>query len=560
MAFRREIPENEALRQFGGELLPASLGAATSVAATDPRLSPTELLGTQTEISRERGLLPGEDEFFMVGPGGVIGREQPVGEFVDRPDLSPLEEPDALNEKYGYLGLKFDRPERRRVAEILAKQKQEDLIRQDILARAPGGVGSTAAILGASFLRAAMDPLNIASAFVPVVSQARYAGWLARIGPTGARLGRGTIEGMVGNAMIEPLVAGLSRSQQLDYTMADALVNIGLGGLLGGGLHTIGGRFADAVSRASPEVREAALRVSVAQTVEAKHVNVEPIVRDFSAFDPDRLFPEPRRIPEAREFALGELQGRGPAARFRDYTPIGQQDRKWVEGIAVELRESDPGHRVFLETEGQGNTPEVIGVKATTPEWFQRFNEEARQHQKARKALKRKGREADVPSRQILTRDKVDTVVKKMLAGEPLGKFEGEVAEEIFAAARVLREQNVTDMLAFREGRRQRQEAEISRIAAREIEGESRPENDITADFEAAERISELTEGQSTDIGDTAARAELEFTEETVGAMRAANVLTEEDERVLAEADILLTRAEQYGAAARQAAFCLGRR
>lgn len=555
MAFRRAIPENEALRRFGGELLPATLGAAVAAAAQDPRLSPTDLAGTQSEIMRERGQLPGEEEFFMVGPGGVIGREQPVGEFVDRPDLSPLVEPDALNEEFGHLGLKFDQPERRAVAEILAKQKQEDLIRQDILARAPGGVGATAAILGGSFLRAAMDPLNIASAFVPVVSQARFAGWLARAGPTGARLARGTIEGVVGNALIEPAVFGLSRSQQLDYTMADALVNIGLGGLLGGGLHVAGGRIADAVSRVSPEAREAALRTSVAQLVEGRDVDLRAVLlanatrRERLSTTTSLVSPSPviRVLPSPTEqpFVMPQPRAAVPLVT-RDGEPrVFPTQREAVRAVGklrgeVDVVETKTG--TFQLVRQRENIEIVRGTDGEVRTFKTR--------RAAEKAIAREqGLDPDIHKPVLFGRP--GEIRHAIVSGATPDDIRGiaAVPEHFVPAARVTPTETAVQPASIRPA-----------IMKEIISRESSPERDITADFDSSDRISELIEKQPGDIDDNAAAAELEFTEETIEAMRAANLLTEEDEAVLAEADILLQRAEQYGLAARQAAFCLGRR
>ncbi|HBM7739289.1 TPA: hypothetical protein LZ417_005308, partial [Escherichia coli] len=106
-----------------------------------------------------------------------------------------------------------------------------------------------AASLGASLL----DPLNIASAFVPVVGEARYANLLARaaspLGRAGVRAGVGALEGAVGAAIIEPLPLLAAAQDQTDYGLSDSLANIALGGLLGGGLHTVGGAISDALKR-----------------------------------------------------------------------------------------------------------------------------------------------------------------------------------------------------------------------------------------------------------------------------------------------------------------------
>jgi hypothetical protein len=285
-----ETEDNRLLREFGGPMLPSTLGETMGAAFGDPTLRPTELLGTgleMTEARRRQSIneillgnrerqrrfqeelpLP-EDERFDAEPLDMVRAE----------DLDKITAAEAT-EKYGYLGLKFDAPVNPDVAEILAKQKQQERIRQDILARGPEGVVATAARFGASFAGAAIDPLNIAAAFIPVVGEARYAGLVARFGLTGGRAARGVIEGVVGSALIEPAVYGLAREQQLDYTMSDALANVAFGGILGGGLHAVGGRIGDFLMRRDPVALEAALRASVAQAASGRLVDIEPVLRE----------------------------------------------------------------------------------------------------------------------------------------------------------------------------------------------------------------------------------------------------------------------------------------
>jgi hypothetical protein len=280
----RELPDNEPLRRFGGARLPATLGESVSAAFDDPTLSPSTLIARQMALAAAAGAPPPDDlGFFTVGAPAA-------------PEPSPLVAAEDLNREFGALGLSFDRPTRRAVAELLAEGKRSERLRADIVARGPQGFFPGAARLGASFLAAALDPLNVASAFVPVVSQARFAGFVARHGVTGARLARGAIEGTAGNLMVEPFVFGLTSAQRLDYTMADALVNVAFGGLLGAGLHAGLGRIGDWLDRRPPETREAALRSAVAQAASGRAVDVDPILRAEEA-DLARAYDDVRDRP-----------------------------------------------------------------------------------------------------------------------------------------------------------------------------------------------------------------------------------------------------------------------
>ena len=158
---------------------------------------------------------------------------------------------------------------------------------------------NTIAGVGTDFLSQALDPINAASAFIPVVGEARYASWLADaggvVGRTALRAGVGAAQGAVGQAAIEPLRLGLAAGEQSDYTATDSLLNIAYGGLLGGGLHSVAGAIADvlhgpfksspgrtasgadAIQAAPLSVREAALRSSIAALAEGRPVEVEPL-------------------------------------------------------------------------------------------------------------------------------------------------------------------------------------------------------------------------------------------------------------------------------------------
>src|SRR5690606_9225885 len=81
----------------------------------------------------------------------------------------------------------------------------------------------------------------------------RYAAMLGRaatpLARAGVRAGVGAVEGAVGAAIIEPLPLIAAQMDQTEYGLSDSLANIALGGLLGGGLHTVGGAVSDALRR-----------------------------------------------------------------------------------------------------------------------------------------------------------------------------------------------------------------------------------------------------------------------------------------------------------------------
>lgn len=220
------------------------------------------------------------------------------------------------NAQYGIPGkLTFPNDVPESVAQSMYDAKREQLQRQDAAARTPDNFWSGAGRIGAGLTVGALDPLNIAASFLPVIGEARVAGMLARAGigglgedvvanvaeqgaaaipNLGARTAVRAITGMAagGTAQV-PLVGlryALSRQEQADYSATDAMADIGMGTLLGGGLHTVIGGAGDVLgtrfgaSRAAalveddPVAREAALRASVAAVAEDRPVEVAPLL------------------------------------------------------------------------------------------------------------------------------------------------------------------------------------------------------------------------------------------------------------------------------------------
>ena len=152
---------------------------------------------------------------------------------------------DELNEEYSDLGLFFKKDEFQSVVDIMVQEKKEERQRQSIIERGPKGFAVGAAKFATGLGVSLFDPINIAASFIPVFGQARFAGLVARQGFTRARLARGVTEGAVGAAVVEPIVYGVAQKVQADYGLADSLLNITFGTILGGGLHVGAGKLKD---------------------------------------------------------------------------------------------------------------------------------------------------------------------------------------------------------------------------------------------------------------------------------------------------------------------------
>lgn len=183
----------------------------------------------------------------------ILGRlaeiEEGYQSFMSEQTRRSIEEgrlvaPEDLTKQYGDLGLKFDLPMTQGEADILAENKRAEQIRMAMIEYGPKGLLSTSAQFGTGVLAAMVDPLELATAFIPFVGQAPKVAAIARMGEIGRRTLVGAANGFVGSVVTEPGYYLLSKSQQLDYTMTDALFNVGVGTFLGGGIGTVAGAFA----------------------------------------------------------------------------------------------------------------------------------------------------------------------------------------------------------------------------------------------------------------------------------------------------------------------------
>ena len=198
---------------------------------------------------------------------------------------------DDLNKQYGYLGLQFKEDTREGVVDYIVERKELELERENIIARGPQGKLAKSFFflesLGTSFL----DPINIGASFIPVVGQARFANLVARSGKNIARMKKGFVEGLVGNAAIEPLVYNVAKSEQANYDIYDSFANIAVGGFLGSAAHVSFGRLGDFIAEKrgkpniyqklaaiSPENQQALLKYSVGKVIKGEKVDTGNVI------------------------------------------------------------------------------------------------------------------------------------------------------------------------------------------------------------------------------------------------------------------------------------------
>lgn len=242
-----------------------------------------------------------------------------------RNEDSPLIASSDAKEKIKQYGFDLEVPEegiRQSALDILIKRKQNEIRIQDTLSRSPDGFFPTTAKVATALGASLLDPLNIASAFIPVVGEARYTSLLENAGGAFGRTmvrGRvGIMEGAVGAAVIEPFVAGAAIYEQADYKMTNSIENLAFGGLFGGGLHMGVGAIGEALARGGssytskptgkmsetlnmldPSTRQQALKTAISQAMTGKEIDVEAILHIDPRYAPlkDRLLTSTSMTP-----------------------------------------------------------------------------------------------------------------------------------------------------------------------------------------------------------------------------------------------------------------------
>jgi len=176
------------------------------------------------------------------------------------------------------------------LANLFAQRHDKRLNFRLDLNRSKGGFGLAAAQFGVGIGASFLDPLNVASAFIPSVALARGAVTANRIKTAGATIaGRtsgkrfltGAMDGAIGAAVLEPLVIGAAYAEQdKDYTIMDSFLNLTFGSILGGGLHVGVGKIYDRLNKIPAPTREEALRTSVVQAENDEDIQVDKLIDD----------------------------------------------------------------------------------------------------------------------------------------------------------------------------------------------------------------------------------------------------------------------------------------
>lgn len=159
------------------------------------------------------------------------------------------------------------------LAELLAERRdRRDTINLS-LSRSRGGAGLLAAQFGVGLAGSFLDPLNVASAFIPSLGAAKLGIMMQRHGKTGGRFVAGARDGFIGAAALEPIVAGQAYLENdRDYTAMDSFLNLTFGTVMGGGLHAGFGKLSDRIQKS--KAKNEALISGVAQATADQEINV----------------------------------------------------------------------------------------------------------------------------------------------------------------------------------------------------------------------------------------------------------------------------------------------
>ena len=220
------------------------------------------------------------DETFYYNPTNALDRmfQLKMGKGTTGNLLSPEEYKESQYYRKG-----FELPPegiKEGYAQLLADNYDKRQAIQQTLSRSKGGFGLGAAQFGTMLLGSVLDPLNVASAFVPVFPGARFAHLVAKYGKTKARAIKGVVEGTVGAGIVEPLPLGAAALEQDEnYGLFDSFLNVTVGGVLGGGLHVGFGKISDIIERRSAKTKEQALVTAIKQVASDQEVEVTPIMK-----------------------------------------------------------------------------------------------------------------------------------------------------------------------------------------------------------------------------------------------------------------------------------------
>ncbi|MFP3017699.1 MAG: hypothetical protein ACEY3E_02055 [Candidatus Tisiphia sp.] len=160
---------------------------------------------------------------------------QDIAEYVDTPTISEEE----FKQKYADSSLQYEPYMTTDMVEYLVSKKQQREIDQYIMARGKGSFQEEVGKFAAELLGSNLNPVNIATSFVPIGGQAKWAAASLKYGALKTGLFKGFVGGVAGQTAIEPFMHRERSLEQVDYGLNDSVHNILASGAFGAGLHAV---------------------------------------------------------------------------------------------------------------------------------------------------------------------------------------------------------------------------------------------------------------------------------------------------------------------------------
>lgn len=325
--------------------------------------------------------------------GDSFDTETDVSDFepTASPALSLEDQQDRIKEAGLEKHIKAQEGYNAEALNLVMESKREELERQVTRQAASDWYAPAGFIagLGTSML----DPINLASNFIPGVGQIRALRMLqegAKQGAKGLALRRaaiGAAEGAVGSVVVEPLVALARSQQQADYGMTDSLLNVAFGTVMGATLHPAIGAWRDYKRKQAqknnplitapwevvpPTDKTEALRHQFAQDALAKAREAGASMTEEQAYasaalfdarartvayfeniDPEEYYKRHRPEFEAELERMGELEqgmyrNKADMHTFIQNTMAGMYGKKTFIGIGELSNEAFPGYELQM--------------------------------------------------------------------------------------------------------------------------------------------------------------------------------------------------------------------
>jgi hypothetical protein len=552
----------------------APLGDVLAADVDDALTSnPTSMLGRMNELGAAQ--LP--EGSFDNAPPGIFGD----------PSLEPMPSPkldaNAARQKVKDAGLEglVEIPENglpELAVDILIRRKKEERERQSVQGRAPGGLGVGLLRFGAALGASALDPINVGTAFLPVVGAQRYAAMLAGkttlAGRAGVRAGVGALEGAAGAALVEPIILAGKALEQGEYGLLDSFLNVTLGSVLGAGLHAGGGAIGDllrpgsiakVMSEMPPEAREAVLAQAIGARVEGGPVRADAVLETLARTD-ERV----ARVLERDRAAQAEAGA--PAGRPMDddlRVAFWYEEIKRLRAAAEEPKGESLASFVRERGGLRGNDLEGAEVKAVTkdaslPPGFWN-NKTGRNADDMALAAWEAGYIGTRGGERPTLREFYDALAReargeRVYPAETRARMDADdqqlasVARELDAAGLNLTDDamKVARVLAEREKR-----ALAEMPEARDYTRETEDPDYLEASRDAEEAAVLL--GLEPDKRFQRATEELALAEERLADLERAGLLTEEDTARMRLADEAVAQAKNEAAAMQEGALCMAR-